>query len=131
MKPHSTSSSTTEGELPSTGGFYVEALVKESDLKRVFDQAKTKMSAQFTKAEEIADSMALSPPKTDAKPDLFKYIRDNVLVEIPNKLQYDDTFWSCLLYLLASKDVPLCSIGGPFHKMIYRVYDDFDPNDVS
>lgn len=121
----------TSNDLPPNGRFYVEALVKEADLKRVFDQAKVKMSAQFIKAEELADSIALSPPTTESVSDLFKYIRDNVLIEIPNKLQYDDTFWSCLLYLLSSKDVPLCSVGGPFHKMIYRVYDDFDPSDVS
>lgn len=118
-------------ELLVHNSFYVEALAKTEDIERVFNQAKGKTSLQFSKAEEIADSIALDPPNSDKPSDLYQYMSAKVLSESPTRLRYDDTFWSCLLHLLDSKNVPLCSIGGPFHKMVYRVYDDFDPSDVT
>jgi len=118
-------------ELLRRNDFYVVASAQSEAILRVYEAAKSKDSSQFNSAEEVADTIAMSPPATDSHASLANYVRDMVLSSVPLRMRYDDVFWSCLLYLLDHKEVPFCAIGGPFHKMIYKIYDDFDPNDVS
>jgi len=112
-----------------------QLLVKEAatraDLRRVYQLAKGSGQPSFGLAKDIADTISSAPPEEDSAAYMLGYVREKVLKSIPTPMRYDDVFWGCLLFLLDSKKIPHCSLDGPFHDAIFKIYDDFDPSDVS
>lgn len=110
--------------------FHASAMEQATGIHRVYELARNKNLPQLDLATKIADAISSAPPDEDSYGYLASYLRTHVLSQIPNPTRYDDTFWCCLLHLLDQQQVPECQIGGPLHEFIYRVYDDFDPQDV-
>ena len=99
-------------------------------IHRVYELAQAGKRPQLKAAWSAARAVLANPPESTASGFLARYIQDVVLYSLSKKIRYDDVFWCCLLYILNEKKVPNCSIGGPLHGVIYRVFDDFDPEDV-
>lgn len=110
--------------------FYASAIDQAAGIHRVFDLAQARKLPQLDLAHKVAQGIAASPPSKDSIADMGNYVKKHVVSQIPRKTRYDDVFWCCLLHVLDAESVPECTIGGPFHELIYRVYDDFDPEDV-
>lgn len=110
--------------------FYASAVDQEPGIHRVYELATKNALPQVEEARSIAKGIASNPPKNDSPQFLAAYVKDTVVSKISGKTRYDDVFWCCLLHILDLEAVPNCSIGGPFHNLIYRIYDDFDPEDV-
>lgn len=104
------------------------AMSQAQGITRVFKLAHTNAWPQLDLAKRVARAMKKSPPRSTIK--YSDYLKKVVLPLIPSKTQYDDVFWSCLLHIASKSDIPGCHIGGPFHTYIYKVYDDFNPEDV-
>lgn len=117
-------------ELISRQRFYASARSQGPGIRAVYELALQNSYPQLSLANKIADAVAASPPQDDSPISLARYMKEVILDLLPRKTRYDDMFWCCLLYLLDSKNVPNCEIGGVLHNFIYKVYDDFDPRDV-
>jgi hypothetical protein len=111
--------------------FYASAIDQAAGIHRVFELARKNSLPALEQAQEVARGIAASPPRHDSQKALAHYLRENVISKIARKTRYDDVFWCCLLHILDAEGVPECTIGGPLHSLIYRVYDDFDPEDVT
>lgn len=111
--------------------FYASAMDQAPGIHRVYALAQKGSWPQLELANSVAKHIAASPPSYDSKRAMGLYIKKNILSRVPQKTRYDDVFWCCLLHVLDAEGVPECSIGGPFHEFIYKVYDDFDPADVT
>lgn len=108
--------------------FYASAMEQSEGIHKVYERAAINSSASLELAKRAVSSVLAAPPKKDES--LVSYLNKIVLSGLPLKTQYDDVFWCCLLHLLDEKDIPDCAIGGQLHKVIYQVYDDFNPEDV-
>ena len=97
----------------------------------VFEEASRRSLPQVPVAQTSAHTVEKYPPSSYPKDNMGMYFNDVVLGTVPGNARYDDIFWCCLLSLLSDSEVSGCYLGGPLHKLIYTVYDDFDPRDVS
>jgi len=111
--------------------FYASAIDQATGIHRVYELARRNAWPQLELAQKIAHHVASAPPRQDSRPALGSYVKENIVSKVPRKTRYDDVFWCCLLHILDAESVPECSIGGPLHELIYQVYDDFDPEDVT
>jgi len=110
--------------------FYASAKSQGPGIHKVYTLAEKAGAPQLSLAKKVFDFVSSNPPAEDSPHYLAEYMRDTILSQIPRKTRYDDSFWCCLLYLLDKNNVPNCEIGGVLHSFIYKVYDDFDPQDV-
>ena len=117
-------------ELLRRTSFYESAKDQGPGIATVYQLAKKNSLPQLQLAYDVARAVESSPPRHDSLPSLAQYMNSVVLSKIPRKTRYDDTFWCCLLHILDSNNVPNCEIGGNLHNFVYKVYDDFDPQDV-
>jgi len=97
----------------------------------VFEEASRRSLPQVPSAQTSVHTVEEYPPSSYPKANMEMYFGDVVLGTVPKNSRYDDIFWCCFLSLLADSEVPGCYLGGDMHKLIYTVYDDFDPRDVS
>ena len=111
--------------------FYASAIDQATGIHRVYELARRNNMPQLEQAQTLARHIAASPPRHDSPNALGSYVKENIVSKMPRKTRYDDVFWCCLLHILDAESVPECSIGGPLHELIYKVYDDFDPEDVT
>lgn len=111
--------------------FYASAIDQAAGIHRVYELARRNNLPSLEEARSIARGIASAPPRHDSPQSMASYVKEHVISNISTKTRYDDVFWCCLLHILDAEDVPECTIGGPFHSLIYRVYDDFDPEDVT
>ena len=111
--------------------FYASAVDQAKGIHRVYELARQNAWPQLELAQSVARHIASSPPRQDSRHAIASYVKNNIVAKVPRKTRYDDVFWCCLLHILDAESVPECSIGGPLHELIYQVYDDFDPEDVT
>lgn len=111
--------------------FYASAMDQAPGIHRVYEIARKKALPQLELAQKVSKRIAASPPQHDSAVALGTYVKENIISQIPRKTRYDDVFWCCLLHILDTEAVPGCTLGGPMHELVYKVYDDFDPEDVT
>lgn len=114
-------------------GFYWDTVIDRNigdSVRRVRNWAKRQGKPQVDTAHAIARLVAAAPPRFTSFNSVKKYFLDTVLSNIPKRYCYDDVFWCCFLAEIDDSGVPECSLGGPLHKMVYKIHDDFDPDDV-
>jgi hypothetical protein len=102
-----------------------------SGAKHVCDAAKKSDSAQYAEAAKLAKLIISAPPRFDSQSAVREYVTTSVLSRIPKPWRFSDVFWSCFLTILDESGVPECAFGGPITHVVYEIYDDFDPGDVT
>lgn len=114
-------------------GFYWDTVVDggvSDKVRRVYELAKISNKPQLDIARGVAQLVASDPPRFTSFDSVKKYFVDRVLSNIPRRYVYDDVFWCCFLAEADDSGIPECSLGGPLHKMVIKVHDDFEPEDV-
>lgn len=115
-------------------GFYQSQVIEKDigdQVRRVHQWANGQGKPQADTAHAVARLVAAGPPRFTSRTSLKKYFVDTVLSSIPRPYRYDDVFWCCFLAEIDDSGNPECSLGGPLHKMVYEIHDDFDPDDVA
>jgi hypothetical protein len=115
-------------------GFYWDTVIVQDigpRVTRVHRWAVENCKPQADTAEAVAKLVISSPPRFTSFDSVKKYFIDVVLSNLSRRERHDDVFWCCFLAELDSSGLPECSLGGPLHKMVYQVHDDFEPDDVS
>ena len=115
-------------------GFYWDNVISRdigNIVRNVRDMAASRGKPQLDTAMALARLVISDPPASFDFNSVKIYFFDSVLSSIPRTYRYDDVFWCCFLAEMDDSGIPECSIGGPVHRMVYKVHDDFDPGDVS
>lgn len=115
-------------------GFYWDSVIDrgvDNKARSIHEWAISSHKPQADLARAIAGTVCGNPPAVSDFDGIRKYFLAKVLSKIPKKYVCDDVFWCCFLAEIDSSDIPECSFGGPIHKMVYKVYDDFNPDDVT
>ena len=114
--------------------FYWDMVVDkgiDNKARNVHQWARSKAKPQMDTAQAVAALVRAEPPSATDFRGMREYFLAKVLSNIPKPFAHDDVFWCCFLTEIDNSDIPECSFGGPLHKMVYKVYDDFDPDDVT
>lgn len=115
-------------------GFYWDTVIEDSvgdRVRAVYDRAREQRKPQLEVARGVAKLVTTNPPRFTSFSSVKKYFVDTVLSNIPKRYVYDDVFWCCFLAEADNSGIPECSLGGPLHKMVLKVHDDFEPDDVA